>query len=450
MPTFEYQAIDGSGTSVNGSAVGANLETVLSDLGRRGFTVERINVAKVLNDPLADVAHIPPRPTQAPSAARLETPRSEQPSSYQQAYVPSGPRSYIQTNVVGPIVAKAALPAVGFFFRQLGTMLKAGVPIVQSLETLADQARDIRLKPIINDVRDFVKAGHPISEGLARHPETVSPVMLSLVRVGEEAGFLDEALSQISDYIDREIKLRNMYKRATFYPKLVLASSFIIIAVCNTIIASVAPGQKGLSSPLSLLTWLFLGGAGLGIWLFLRIGLQNPNIKSNFDQFVLRIPVLGFTMHQLAMAKFGRAFGAMYKAGVPLNKSLPLAADACGNEYLRRRMYPSFRMVGEGRGIYETLASSGAFSRIVLDMVSTGEKTGNMEQMVTKVSEYYESEAETRQNALAMVTGVVIFLIVALYVGYMVVTFYSGLYSGVSQAGSDSGMLLWPILGLQY
>ncbi len=441
MPTFEYQAIDGSGASINGSAVGANLETVLSDLGNRGFKVERINIANSLHDPLADVAHIPPRQT---SSHNQEIPRAEQPH---QAYIPNGQRSYAQTNVLGPIFTKAPLVAVGFFFRQLSTMLKAGVPIVQSLDTLAAQARDPRLQPILRDVADYVKAGHPISEGLARYPETITPVMLSLVKVGEEGGFLDEALAQNSDYIDREIKLRNMYKRATFYPKLVLASSFIIIAVCNTIIASVAPGSKGLSSPLGIGTWLFLAAVGFGIWVFMRVGLTNPNIKASFDQFVLKIPVLGFTMHQLAMAKFGRAFGAMYKAGVPLNKALPLAADTCGNEYLRRRMYPAFRMVGEGRGIHETLISTGAFSPIVLDMVGTGEKTGNMEQMVTKVSEYYEGEAEARQNALAMVTGVVIFLIVAVYIGYMVITFWTDHYSGLPTAGE--GVLLPFRIGLQ-
>src|SRR5665213_1366897 len=106
MPTFEYQAIDESGTAVNGSAVGANLETVLSDLGQRGFTVERINVTKMLNDPLADVKDIPPRP----ATQRTEVPRAEQAYSGQQAYVPSGNRSYAQTHVIGPVLARAALP----------------------------------------------------------------------------------------------------------------------------------------------------------------------------------------------------------------------------------------------------------------------------------------------------------------------------------------------------
>ena len=446
MPTFEYQAVDAGGVSVNGNAIGANLESVLSDLGRRGLTVERINVTKLLNDPLADVVDLPPRPPQQSSPPRAETPRSE--VEVPQPPQPSGvDRSFLQTHVVGPVMLRAPLQAVGFFFRQFATMQNAGVPIVQTMDTLAGQARDARLKPMLEDLSARVKAGWSISSGLERYPETISPVMLSLIRVGEEGGFLADALTMVADYIDREIHLRNMYKRSTFYPKLVLAVSFFIIGVTNTILASVAPGSPGLSSPLSVTTWIGLAIVGAAIWLFLRVGLANPQIKQGWDNFTLRIPVLGQTLHQLAMAKFGRAFGAMFKAGVPLNRALPLAANSCGNEYLRTKMMPYLRGVETGAGIHETLARTGAFSPIVLDMIGTGEKTGNMEQMVTKVSEYYEMEAESRQTALAMVTGVVIFLLVAIYVAVMVINFYTGnIQSRIQSSGVNDESLLMPFM----
>jgi type II secretory pathway component PulF len=443
MPTFEYQAVDPSGVAVSGNAIGANLESVLSDLGRRGLRVERINVAKLMNDPLADVVDIPPRPSARPA----EPPRMETPSAaYQPAPQAAQPdRSYVQTHILGPVLNRAPLQAVGFFFRQFATMQNAGVPIVQSMETLAGQARDPRIKPLLDDLSARVKAGWSISSGLERYPETISPVMLSLVRVGEEGGFLAEALTMVADYIDREMHLRMMYKRATFYPKLVLVVSFIIIGVVNTILAEIAPSAPGLTSPLALGTWIGLAIAGAAIWLFLRVGLANRDVKNSFDNFVLHLPWLGQSMHQLAMAKFGRAFGAMFKAGVPLNRALPLAADTCGNEYLRRQMIPHLRGIEGGAGIHETLARTGAFSPIVLDMIGTGEKTGNMEQMVTKVSEYYESEAEARQNALAVVTGVVIFLFVAVYVAVMVITFYVNAANrtlGAGGGGSEENLIM--------
>ncbi|HLK13278.1 MAG TPA: type II secretion system F family protein [Fimbriimonadaceae bacterium] len=435
MPTFEYKAVDSAGAAVNGSAIGANLESVLSDLGRRGLTVEDIRVAKLLNDPLADVANIPPptqtRPAETPAGAAAQ---SGPPP-------PSDGRSYVQSHILGPVFNRAPLAAVGFFFRQFATMQNAGVPIVQSMETLAGQARDPRMRPMLDDLKERVKAGWTISSGLERYPDTVSPVMLSLVRVGEEGGFLADALTMVADYIDREIQLRNMYKRATFYPKLVLACSFVIIGVANTIIGSLSSNAPTIVTPFALSTWIGLGLFALGIWLFLRIGLANPDVKNTFDGIVLKAPYLGYTMHQLAMAKFGRAFGAMYKAGVPLTRALPLAADACGNEHLRRRMMPHLRGVEGGTGIFDTLARTGAFSPIVLDMIGTGEKTGNMEQMVAKVSEYYEQEAESRQMALAVVTGVALLLILAVYIGYIVITFYVGAAGRTMSAGGGEEML---------
>ena len=435
MPTFEYQAVDGTGSTVTGNAVGANLENVLSDLGNRGLKVERINVAKLLNDPLADVATVAPPPV---VGRPVEVPRAETPPQATPSAGPPGDRTYLQSAVLGPLLMRPALKDIAFFFRQFATMQNAGVPINQSLDTLANQSRDPRLQPVVAQVRDSVRMGHSVSSALERYPDAITPVMISVIRVGEEGGFFADALGMVADYIDREIKLRQMYQRATFYPKLVLAVSFIIIGAVNTIIAMVAPGQPGLSSPLALGTWLFLAAAAAGIWLFLRVGLANPDIRRNFDAFVLRIPWLGFTMHQLAMAKFGRAFGAMYKAGVPITKSLPLAADACGNEALRMQMKPHLHRMESGEGIFSTLAATGAFSPIVLDMIATGERTGNLDQMLAKVSDYYELEAENRQYTLATVTGVVIFLIVAIYVGFMIIKFWVGFYGPTAGAAAGA------------
>ena len=261
------------------------------------------------------------------------------------------------------------------------------------------------------------------------------------MRVGEEGGFVADALNMAADYVDREIELRRAYQRATLYPKIVLCTTGIIIGVTNTIIASVAPGQPGLTAPLSLTTWTILGIIGAGVWLFLRVGLANPSTKYAFDTFTLRIPVLGKTLRELGMAKFGRAFAAMYKAGVPIQRAMTLSADACGNESLRVKMQPHFRRMGEGVGIFDTLQATGVFPRMILDMVGTGEKTGNLEQMLTKVSEYYEMEVGNRQQVLAMMTGVVLLLFCAVYVGFMVISFWQQHYSSMPTGTGGEEMI---------
>jgi type II secretory pathway component PulF len=128
-----------------------------------------------------------------------------------------------------------------------------------------------------------------------------------------------------------------------------------------------------------------------------------------------------------AMARWGRAFAAMYKAGVPYGEGVQMAADACGNEALRARMYPAVKQIQEGRSFTEVFAETGAFSPIVLDMTRTGETTGNLDEMLNKASEYYEDEGQTNARKAATILGVVALIFVGIYVGYIAVQFYSGM-----------------------
>jgi type II secretory pathway component PulF len=192
-----------------------------------------------------------------------------------------------------------------------------------------------------------------------------------------------------------------------------------------------------LSSPLTTpSTWIWLGPLIILILLFRKVGLANPQIRYQWDQFTTKLPVFGQTMQELAMARFGRAFGAMTKSGVPLSAAMKISADACGNEYLRSLMYPAVDRLETGAGITETLKDTRAFSPIVLDMIATGETTGNLDLMLNKMSEFYEQEATTKSTQLAYLVGVVLGLCVAIYIGYIVINFYTGYFSGLQRAAN--------------
>lgn len=458
MPTFEYKATDAEGQILAGQVFSPSLESAVTLLKDRGLSVGSIQVAARVGDPLApnfsqssaavSVRESAPAESTSPSLGEPTSDRREEARVTQESHAPVppgspivtnpemlGPRSYLKTSVIGPVVGRVPLSILGFYFTQLATMLSAGVPMVQVCETLHNQQRDPRMRAITGEVAIHVKEGRPISAGLQRYPESISPVMLAMVRVGEEGGFLEQASRLVAQYIEREIALRNLYRRLTIYPKITFVSSFVIIGAANAIIASLGKTSM-LSNPVSNITWGILAAIAIGVWLFLRVGLANQRIRYTFDSVVLRVPVIGKTMHMLSMAKFGRAFGALYQAGVPITKATGLAADSCGNEYLRSKLYRNFEGMNEGKGIYETFKESGAFSQIVLDMVHTGETTGNMSEMVNKVSEYYEDDAATRQTALATLTGVLILLLVGAYIGYIVVNFYTTYFSDVMKASS--------------
>ena len=450
MPTFQYQALNANGEATSGLVFGSSLDTAMGDLLKRGLNVQSIGVATNTGDPLA--GQVAPRP-----AGETDYVAREYSSDYiidgrgtriegsvsvtdsvasgleegysghegQNSGPPTGQRSYVATSVVGPVVGKVALSTIAFFFNQLGTMIKAGVPMVQSLDTLAGQSRDPRFQRIVKEIRGHVESGRPMSAGMQRYPEVFTPVMLSIIRIGEQGGFLDEALFTIGKYTEDEIELRNLYRRVTIYPKILIVASIIIIIGANAIIRMISPAAPTLVSPLTnIKTWYVLTPIIIGLFLFLRVGLANFGIKYLWDMFISFIPFLGGTIRQMAMAKFGRAFGALYRAGVPLPQIVKLSADSCGNEYLRSKLYPASAVLEGGAGIAETLRATGALSPIVMDMINTGERTGNLDQMLNKMSDYYQDEAKTRSVQLGHIVGVLVFLIAAVYIGYVVITFY--------------------------
>ncbi|MEI8282933.1 MAG: type II secretion system F family protein [Armatimonadota bacterium] len=474
MPTFQYQAVRADGESINGFVFGTSLDTAMGDLMKRGLSVQSIGVASTANDPLTGLA---PPPQQA--AAQIDTPQPA-PIDYASDYIVDGrglkiensvsaansvgagvesyaghsgfvggpsteQRSYVSTSVVGPLVGKVSLPTLAFFYNQLGTMLRAGVPMVQCLDTLSRQTNDPRFQHVVREMKGHVENGRPMTAGMQRYPEVFTPVMLSIIRTGEEGGFLDESLFTVAKYTEDEIELRNLYRRVTLYPKLLIGASMLIITGANLIISLVAPGGKGLTSPLTnISTWFILGPILIGMFLFFRVGLANFGIKYNWDMFITKIPYIGNTVKQTSMAKFGRAFGALYRAGVPLTKIIKLSADACGNEYMRAKLYPAVKVLESGAGITETLKSTGALSPIVIDMLATGEQTGNLDQMLNKMSDYYQDEAKTRSIQLGTLMGVLAFCIVAIYIGYIIIMFYMNMGQNTSGLLKDNGSWIIP------
>lgn len=432
MPSFEYTAVNTAGQTESGTILGMSLSDAVQQLTNKGLHVEKINASQFVGDPLANTMVAPPR-VETPRAT--EQPTVQPPPMAQEGLreaPPTEARSYVATNVVGALVGKVGLSQLMFFFRQFAAMVEAGVPMVNTLETLTKQTQDPRLRYVINEMKGHVLEGRPISAGMQRYPEIFAPLQVSLIRAGEEGGFVANASRQVADYIEQDIRIRNQYKRALFMPKMTVIGSIVIILGANVIISMATGGKgEGISSPLTTLAvWMILGPILVGLFLFFRVGLANPRIKYNWDRFLLKVPYLGNTLQQFAMAKFGRAFGALYSGGVNIPKAIQLSADACGNEYLRAQIHPASRRLETGDDITQTMRDTQAFTPIVLDMMHTGETTGNLDTMLNKVSDYYEDEAEVRAQQLGKIVGVVAIVLVGIYVGYVVISFYVKAVSG--------------------
>lgn len=433
MPTYQFEAQHDDGRTIRGTEFGASAEQVVQNLALKGMLVSKIEEAVSGFDPIprsfssgeAPVAKV------APLVASPVQNSSEEPAE--------NPRGYFATQIWGPLVGGVPLQNLAIFYRQLAAMQNAAVPMVTALESLASQANNSRLNQIILEMRDGSREGKPLSDVMQRYPEVFSALQVSLIRAGEEGGFQQKAASLLATYIEDEIEIRNEYRKNTFYPKAVVIGSILIISGANAIIQSIGRGGK-IYSPLTdpaivgfLIPLLVFG------FLFWKVGLANPRIRYNYDAFLLKIPYLGTTLQQFSMAKFGRALGALYKGGVAVPKAIQLSADSCGNEYLRSQIHPAARRLEEGHGIAVTLRGTQAFSPMVLDMVTTGETTGELDGMLNKVADFYEAEAKVRAKQLATAVGFVALIVVGIYVGFVVINFFTGYSAQITDSVRERG-----------
>ncbi|MEQ1936193.1 MAG: type II secretion system F family protein, partial [Fimbriimonadaceae bacterium] len=191
----------------------------------------------------------------------------------------------------------------------------------------------------------------------------------------------------------------------------------------------------GIWSPLTQgTTWLCLAPLIIGIFVLVKFILPDPNMKTRWDQFWLGVPYFGTTMRQFALAKFSRAFACLYRGGVSPQESALLAADACGNLFMRSRLRPAAPMLESGRGLTEVYAHTGVVDPVVLNMIHTGETTGDLDNMLERVAMFYEEDSEVRAKVMATVVGVAALACVGIYVAIVVIKFYTGYFGGLSEA----------------
>lgn len=347
---------------------------------------------------------------------------------------PTTPLTATHKKVWQPLFGGIPLKAQAVFFRQLATMLSAGVPLYQALDTLGNQRVHPRLRRAIIEIKNSVLAGERIGDAFDHHPALFSPIVRALIRVGETAGALERTLRQIADYLENELELRRLISRVTFYPKLVLFLAILIPGIVPALI-TILGGQGG--QPVGqviggiALTYLKIFLAVFAIWAVYRLAMQSHSLRVAWGALLVSLPWIGFTYKQLALARFARALSALYGAGIPLSQAIRYSADACGNDYLAERLKPTASKLEAGRGIAESLRESQVLPDMVMDMVVTGENTGEIGFMMDKVAEYYEEEGKLRSHQAGYVLGVVLFLGVAIYVAITVIQFYTGYFSSI-------------------
>jgi MSHA biogenesis protein MshG len=301
------------------------------------------------------------------------------------------------------------------FSRQMYTLLKAGVPIMRALGGLQESAINPTLRAVIADLRSSLDAGRELSSAMQRHPDVFSHFYMSIVRVGETTGQLEESFNLLFGYLDFEREVRERIKTAMRYPMIVIVVISAAIGIINfAVIPAFAKIFEAAKVPLPLLTrilvksselflayWpILIGAIVLGVVAFVSY-TRTEQGRFNWDRFKLRIPVAGSIILKATLSRFARAFSISSRAGVPIVQALSVVAAVVDNSYLARRVEQMREGVERGESILRTAVAANVFTPVVLQMIAVGEETGELDDLMGEVAQMYEREVDYEIKNLA-------------------------------------------------
>jgi MSHA biogenesis protein MshG len=294
------------------------------------------------------------------------------------------------------------------FSRQLHTLLKAGVPIMQGLRSLRDSTHNPALSKVIHDLVESLDSGLELSAALKRHPKVFANLYISMVQVGETTGGLPEALLQLAAYLDREKDTRDRIKQALRYPLTVIGAIVVAMFIINIlVIPTFAKVYANFRAELPFVTrllvavsgfferywgWMAAGIAGSLVWL--RLYIKSSEGRYRWDKLKLHVPIVGVIFRNAALARFTRTLAIALRAGVPLVQAFTVVSRAVDNEFIGERILQMRDGVERGETITRTATATGMFPPLVVQMISVGEETGAMDSLLDEVADHYDREVD--------------------------------------------------------
>ncbi|HAS6181054.1 TPA: type II secretion system F family protein [Vibrio vulnificus] len=313
------------------------------------------------------------------------------------------------------------------FCRQLYSLTKAGVPLLRSMRGLVQNCENKQLKAALEEVVAELTNGRSLSASMQLHSKVFSPLFVSMIHVGENTGRLDQALLQLANYYEQELETRKRIKTAMRYPTFVI--SFIVVAmfILNVkVIPQFASmfSRFGVDLPLPTRIligmseffvnyWMLLAGFIVGLIFGFKAWVATADGRERWDKWRLKLPVVGGVVNRAQLSRFSRTFALMLKAGVPLNQSLALSAEAMGNRYLELKILKMKADIEAGSQVSVTAINSGIFTPLVIQMISVGEETGSIDELLMEVADFYDREVDYDLKTLTARIEPILLVIVA-------------------------------------
>ena len=328
---------------------------------------------------------------------------------------------------------------ISVFTRQLSTMMRAGVPLLQSFDIVARGSTNPKLTKLLTDIREDVETGTSLSSAFRKHPLYFDALYCNLVEAGEAGGILEALLDRLATYQEKTLAIKSKIKSALVYPVAVLVVAFVVVSV---IMIFVIPAFEdvfksfGADLPAPTLVviamskffvaywWAIFGFIGGGYYFFMESWKRSEKMQKVMDRLMLRIPVFGELVNKSSVARWTRTLSTMFAAGVPLVEALDSVGGASGNAVFAEATEQIQRDVSTGSGLTTSMQTTGVFPNMVLQMCAIGEESGSIDHMLGKAADFYEAEVDDMVAGLSSLMEPIIIVILGTLIGGIVVSMY--------------------------
>ena len=334
----------------------------------------------------------------------------------------------LQRLVVAPLRIGPSAGTQAAFYEQLASMLRAGLTIIRALDSLAEQAGSGSVRRCIPDMMTHIRDGGDAAGAFALFPGVFDPVHVAMIRAAEQGGRLDDILEALSESCKRRSRLVKTFITAVLYPVLLLHFALFALPFIESIQGAEAPYWR-----LALPRFAVVYAALFLLFIVPRVLRQFAATAYLLDVVRDFVPIVSGVSEKLAVSRVARALDGLYSSGMTLAEAIPVAADACGNEIVRRRIRRMAPMMTEGMPLSEAMRAVGGFPAAFVNMIATGEEGGQLSQMLANAADYYENEAETTLKRMAVILPIIIYILVAAYIGFQIVKTWSAILTERTQ-----------------
>ena len=332
------------------------------------------------------------------------------------------------------------------FTRQFGTMINAGLPLIQCLDILSTQSENKVLRETVGDVKNSVEAGSTFSDALKKHPKVFDDLYVNMIHAGEVGGLLDTILTRLAKHIEKAMKLKGQIKSAMVYPAAIVGVAVVIISVLMVWVIPVfaqmftemSGGKVGLPGPTQIVIdvsnffqsyWYAMFGAMAGAIFAIKRYYATVNGRVVIDKLLLKMPIVGDLIRKASVAKFTRTLGTLITSGVPLLEGLSICAKTSGNKVIEEALMNARVSISGGKTISEPLAKCNVFPKMVTHMIAVGESTGALDAMLGKIAVFYEDEVDQAVETLTSLLEPIMMVVLGTIIGFIVIAMYLPIFT---------------------